>query len=898
MKLVRSFAALTMAFALVVVSPGTRAWAQVVQASGVAAPAGGVGAAAAAGRGAPSAALAAGPSSLTTVSALAAPAAALSAPAASASARSLAAPAIPAASASAFAPAAASAETSAGAAAPGLAAPSPAAVAAPAAASPSAAASAPAAAPRAAAAPLAATAAALSSAREDGARAGALNALFSGDGRSRAAADGAARPLSAAAADSGLRPSGVLFAERADVPAPPRPILRTIAGPALGAGLAMWIAASAAPMLGIAGLGAKLLFIGASPLLAFVSLVLHEIAHARVAARLGDEIATRYGRASLNPLTWGRHLNLDWSLSNPTPMRILPVDFGAAIFRDAARGRARLAAVALAGPAVNAALAVAGALAYAGAAAAGLGAPILAGLAAFVFINATLTLLNLAPIPPLDGGHVLKALLPRSAAARVDAASARLGAYRMVPVALVLFLGGGLILGAAAALTQLLIGLSVAAVGVQLASAALPAAAALGLAMGSLGPSSGVPGAPPAASAPQPGTASFVVVFDRSAARGITKDVHLMQLDARRPDYAQSYQAAYGALMADVSALGVAPETLASYNASPVASYRRINAATFTLDAAKAQEFAAMLRAQGHKVYPNERRRIITPVPFQPESADPAARAAVTMEENLKITRADSVQTLAAARWGAPDLSTNASPRVSFLRRLLSGDAPAQPKVGVVDSGADTAHPLLKRVKQVLNFTTDPNVDDIGHGSWVTSMVLNYAPWLRNLTHYKTFTNGGATLDDILMALTAAANDGNLVISNSWGSDDGDPESPDSKLVLQLAQEGHIMVFAAGNAGPGANTVGSPAIVQFKDPATGAIRVIAVAATDRGMKVTGFSSVGPGSPKTQGQTGLAHRPDAASVGAQTEGAWPAALTDADRTDPDKGPLKAISGTSM
>ncbi len=81
-------------------------------------------------------------------------------------------------------------------------------------------------------------------------------------------------------------------------------------------------------------------------------------------------------------------------------------------------------------------------------------------------------------------------------------------------------------------------------------------------------------------------------------------------------------------------------------------------------------------------------------------------------------------------------------------------------------------------------------------------MVLNYAPWSKNVTHYKTFLNGGATLDDILKSLTAAANDGNLVISNSWGSDDGDPESPDSLLVKKLASEGRIMVFAAGNAGP------------------------------------------------------------------------------------------------
>ncbi|NNN05808.1 MAG: S8 family serine peptidase, partial [Elusimicrobia bacterium] len=336
---------------------------------------------------------------------------------------------------------------------------------------------------------------------------------------------------------------------------------------------------------------------------------------------------------------------------------------------------------------------------------------------------------------------------------------------------------------------------------------------ALSLALGSLG---GPPSVAPAA--PQPGTATLVVVFDPSRPVGIRKDLHLSSLNARRPDYVQNYQRTYGALMADVAAQGVTADELASFNASPVASYHRINAATFALDAAKAEAFAAALRLQGHKVYSNERRRIIAPIaPTLPQDAAPAARASVTMAENLKITRADAVQAIARARWGAPDMNPW-SRALQIVRGLLTGDRPVQPKIGVVDSGADTSHPLLKRVKQVQNFTSGPNADDIGHGSWVTSMVLNYAPWLSNLTHYKTFTDGGATLDDILKSLTAAANDGNLVISNSWGSDDGDPESPDSVLVKKLAQEGHILVFAAGNAGPGANTIGSPAIVQFKDP--------------------------------------------------------------------------------
>ena len=180
-------------------------------------------------------------------------------------------------------------------------------------------------------------------------------------------------------------------------------------------------------------------------------------------------------------------------------------------------------------------------------------------------------------------------------------------------------------------------------------------------------------------------------------------------------------------------------------------------------------------------------------------------------------------------------------------------------------------------------------------------MILNYAPWLKNLTHYKVFTgDGGATLDDILKALTMAGNDGNLVISNSWGDDQGDPQGPDAQLVRKLAQEGHIMVFAAGNAGPGANTIGAPAIVQYKDAKTGAIRVVAVAATDRNKKVAYFSSRGPGSPKTENDPNYKdHRPDLSAPGYNTDGAWPTDKeSEADRVDPVLGPIKAISGTSM
>ncbi len=260
------------------------------------------------------------------------------------------------------------------------------------------------------------------------------------------------------------------------------------------------------------------------------------------------------------------------------------------------------------------------------------------------------------------------------------------------------------------------------------------------------------------------------------------------------------------------------------------------------------------------------------------------------MKDTLKLSTADKVHDIARARWGAPGKGLR-----NFLARALlrlAGDAPAQPKVAVIDTGVDIEHPL---VKPGLAGHKDvqpggDGIDDNGHGTWVTSMVLNFAPWLKSIVHYKAFKNGGATTDDVLKALTMAANDGNIIMSNSWGDDGGDPDGPDSQLVAKLAAEGRIMVFAAGNNGySGADTVGSPAIASYKDAATGAIRVIAVAATDANKKVTSFSSKGLGSEVTKkgGKwENYPHKPDLAEQGDNTEGAWPGGRT------------RSISGTSM
>jgi Zn-dependent protease len=644
-----------------------------------------------------------------------------------------------------------------------------------------------------------------------------------------------------------------------------------------------------------------------------LSLVLHEIGHARMADKLGDPTARLQNRASFNPRHWMTHIDPIWTLLIPAiTFLTMGMIFGGArpvpvepkYFKNPVKD---MAVVALAGPAVNIGLAVAGAFAVTGAIAAGLGAGVIAMLGMFVFLNVLLAVFNFIPLPPLDGSHMLKAFLPYQARVAMDNFLQRMGPMGvLLPMMILFMVAGGAISAAAMFIAKLLIGSVVAVSGVHMASAFLPAVAALGLAVGQIGAGKAGEQAPVAAAVPAPagpvngGAASnggnapvdLIVMFGEKQTK--LRDAHITNVDVNLPAGVEQYTRLQQAMLAQLESAGLDGAALEPYKGTPLATYARINAATIRVDGASAAEFTKEMAARGFKVYPNAERKIIRPVPVTPEQMDPEARNAVTMDENLKIVKADTVQAEAAKMWGAPEMGFWAG----LWAKVFKTEAP-QPKFGVIDSGADTSHPLLKRVKEVKNMTTGENVDDIGHGSWVTSTVLHLAPWSRNTTHYKTFLNGGATLDDILKALTQAGNDGNLVISNSWGDDAGDPNGPDAQLVKKLAQEGHIMVFAAGNAGSGKNTIGAPAIVTYKDPATGAIRVVSVAAAGRDKKVAYFSSRGPGSPVTSKDPSYKdHRPDLTAVGYNIEGAWPAALGDADRVDGDKGSVKAISGTSM
>lgn len=181
-------------------------------------------------------------------------------------------------------------------------------------------------------------------------------------------------------------------------------------------------------------------FIGAA-IGIFVGMVGHEYAHARSAVSFGDPTPRMMGRLTMNPKA---HID-------PLGTLILPGVFLVTILFRASfgfffgyakpvtvhPGRMRnpkrdAVLVALAGPAFNLSLAILAGLAFRNA---GDSARVLTVLLWITVINSFLFIINILPIPPLDGSRILARFLSPSAAMKME----ELGQY-LVLFLLALFL--------------------------------------------------------------------------------------------------------------------------------------------------------------------------------------------------------------------------------------------------------------------------------------------------------------------------------------------------------------------------------------------------------------------------------------------------------------------------
>jgi serine protease AprX len=171
-------------------------------------------------------------------------------------------------------------------------------------------------------------------------------------------------------------------------------------------------------------------------------------------------------------------------------------------------------------------------------------------------------------------------------------------------------------------------------------------------------------------------------------------------------------------------------------------------------------------------------------------------------------------------------------------------------KLGIVDTGIDPRHGDFDgRVAAMISYVGGDGSDDNGHGTHVAGIAAGtgatsdakykgVAPAATLYVAKVLDANGSGTMSGVMAGIEWTVDQGVQVINLSLGSD-GPCDGTDalSTLCDEVVQQfGIVVCAAAGNAGPGSATVGSPGCARW---------VITIGAVDDADKVTSFSSRGP-----------------------------------------------------